>query len=86
MEGWLQMERRLREIIISELLDSIIKFSLAFFLSRIGLKLLLEFERSQKFIQTNLKSQTDILVGLSLIYLVYFGYVFYKNIDSYIFN
>lgn len=80
------MERRLREIIISELMDSMVKFSLAFFLSRIGLKLLLEFERSQKFIQTNLKSQTDILVGLSIIYLVYFGYAFYKKIDSYIFN
>lgn len=80
------MERRLKELIISELLDSIVKFSLAFFISFIGLKLLLELKICQKFIQTNLKPQTDIMVGLSLIYLVYFGYVFYKRIDSYIFN
>lgn len=80
------MERRLKELIMSELLDSIVKFSLAFFISFIGLKLLQEFERSAKIIQANLKPQTDIMVGLSLIYLVYFGYVFYKRIDSYIFN
>lgn len=80
------MERRLKEFIISELMDSIVKFSLAFFISFIGLKLLLEFERIEKIIQANLKPQTDIMVGLSLIYLVYFGYVFYKRIDSYIFN
>lgn len=80
------MERRLKELIISELMDSIVKFSLAFFISFIGLKLLQEFERSAKIIQANLKPQTDIMVGLSLIYLVYFGYVFYKRIDSYIFN
>lgn len=80
------MERRLREFIISELMDSIVKFSLAFFISFLGLKLLLEFKLCQNFIQTNLKSQTDIMVGLSLVYLVYFGYVFYKKIDSYIFD
>ena len=80
------MERRLKELIISELMDSIVKFSLAFFIIFIGLKLLQEFERSAKIILTSLKPQTDIMVGLSLIYLVYFGYVFYKNIDSYIFN
>lgn len=80
------MERRLKELIISELMDSIVKFSLAFFISFLGLKLLQEFERSAKIIQANLKPQTDIMVGLSLIYLVYFGYVFYKRIDSYIFN
>lgn len=80
------MERRLKELIISELMDSIVKFSLAFFISFIGLKLLQEFERSAKIILTSLKPQTDIMVGLSLIYLVYFGYIFYKNIDSYIFN
>lgn len=80
------MERRLKEFIISELMDSIVKFSLAFFISFLGLKLLLKFKLSQNFIQANLKSQTDIMVGLSLIYLVYFGYVFYKKIDSYIFN
>ena len=80
------MERRLKELIISELMDSIVKFSLAFFISFIGLKLLQEFERSAKIIQANLKPQTDIMVGLSLIYLVYFGYVFYKKIDSYIIN
>lgn len=80
------MERRLKEFIISELMDSIVKFSLAFFISFLGLKLLLEFERSAKIIQANLKPQTDIMVGLSLIHLVYFGYVFYKRIDSYIFN
>lgn len=80
------MERRLKELIISELMDSMVKFSLAFFLSYIGLKMLMEFERSQKFILKSLKSQTDIMVGLSLIYLVYFAYVFYKNIDSYIFD
>lgn len=67
-------------------MDSIVKFSLAFFISFLGLKLLLEFKLSQNFIQANLKSQTDMMVGLSLIYLVYFGYVFYKKIDSYIFS
>ena len=80
------MERRLKELIISELMDSMVKFSLAFFVSYIGLKLLMEFEISQKFILTSLKSQTDIMVGLSLIYLVYFAYVFYKRIDAYIFD
>lgn len=68
------MERRLKEFIISELMDSIVKFSLAFFISFLGLKLLLKFKLSQNFIQANLKSQTDIMVGLSLIYLVYFVY------------
>lgn len=80
------MERRLKELIISELIDSMVKFSLAFFLSYIGLKLLMEFEISKKVILTSLKSQTDIMVGLSLIYLVYFAYFFYKKIDSYIFD
>ena len=75
------MERRLKELIISELLENILKFLLAFFLSWIVLKLLLEFDTSRQFIIESLKSQTDILVGLSTIYLVYFGYVFYKKID-----
>lgn len=80
------MERRLKELIISELLENILKFLLAFFLSWIVLKLLLEFDMSRKFIILNLKSQTDIMVGLSIIYLMYFGYVFYKKIDKYIFS
>lgn len=80
------MERRLKELIISELLENILKFLLAFFLSWIVLKLLLEFDMSRKFIISNLKSQTDIMVGLSIIYLMYFGYVFYKKIDKYIFS
>ena len=80
------MERRLKQLIISELLENILKFLLAFFLSWIVLKLLLEFDTSRQFILVSLKSQTDILVGLSILYLVYFGYIFYKKIDSYIFN
>lgn len=80
------MERRLKQVIISELLENLLKFAIAFFISWIILKLLLNFECTRYFILDNFKSQTDIIVGLSLLYLIYFGYVFYKKIDRYIFE
>ena len=76
----------MKQVIISEFMEVFLKFSIAFFLSWVGLKLLLEFQISRYYITSNLKSQMDIVVGLSIIYVVYFAHVFYQKIDSYIFD
>lgn len=80
------MERRLKQIIASELLENLLKFAIAFFISFIILKLLLDLEHTRYFILENFKSQTDIMVGLSILFLLYFVHLFYKKIDRYIFE
>ncbi|MDD7306654.1 MAG: hypothetical protein PUG67_08705 [Peptoniphilaceae bacterium] len=80
------MERKLKQVIANELLENVLKFAIAFFISWISLKIFLNCDQSRNFIRENFKSQTDIMVGFSIIYSFYFSYVFYKKIDLYIFE
>ncbi|MDD7463933.1 MAG: HAMP domain-containing sensor histidine kinase [Anaerococcus sp.] len=79
------MEGKLKQRIFSYFFEMVAKFSLAFFISRLILKLSVDFEKSRIFLEENLKSQTEIMVGLSIIFLTYFIYDFYWKIDKLIF-
>lgn len=80
------MERRLKHLVLSGLIDFTLQFGMAFFVSWVGLKILVDLDWSHNFMVTNLWEESRVMVGLSLLYLIYFFALFYRKVDRYIFD
>lgn len=78
------MERKLKQVILSDLFEQFFKFLITFYLSLITFEYLFECSATKNFMIINFKSTHDIESGLLLIYSVFFIYLFSKNMDKYI--